>query len=121
MTISAGFENRYRIIRGKTKVTIINGLNNTGTSLNGVTVNDPPLEEAVSNYYTDFIKPFSLQYNMGLGMLTPENVSLGIKWHYFLRPVFNHNQHTTKKKWHNYFVNVPLFNIKSKGFKSLTK
>ena len=117
LTISAGLENQYRIVQGKKTATIFNNLNNNS----GPIVSDPTLKEAVSNYYADFIKPFSLQYNMGLGMLTPENVSLGIKWHYFLSPVFNHNQHTTKKSGTTIFVNVPLFNIKPKGFKSLTK
>jgi hypothetical protein len=105
-----GFENRIRLHRIATEATLVTNYDFQANI--GDYHEDEILMQKTNDLFSNFINPYSLQINLGIGFLQPELGSAGIKVTNMLIPSFGNGQKFTRQVGFLFFLELPLFNRK---------
>lgn len=107
-----GLENRFRFYRVNTDNQMVANYNFTDNF--GLTYKNEEISQIVNKKYSEFIRPYSLQLNFGIGIVPPELGSGGIKFTNIIIPTFGNGQKINQQLGVTFFVEIPIFNKKSK-------
>lgn len=107
LNFTLGIENRFRIHRIRTTSQLVANYNFEEN--HGENYEDKHLTQKANDLYSNFINPFSIQINAGIGLMTPELDSGGIRLTNMIVPSFGNGQKMNNQFGLMFFVNIPLF------------
>ncbi|MDF1698761.1 MAG: hypothetical protein P1U56_23105 [Saprospiraceae bacterium] len=104
-----GMEHRFRIHQVKTQSLLV--ANYSFEKNRGDVYENEPITQKVNELYANFINPYSLQVNFGIGLLPPEIGSGGIKLTHLAVPSFGKGQKINSQFGLMVYLEMPLFNL----------
>lgn len=105
-----GVENSITLYRSKTESILTTNFDSDKNI--GDLYKDENLNKKVDDYFSEFVGPYSLQLNAGIGFIDKERGSVGVKYtHMYISP-FKKGQKINKQYGFLIFLEIPLFDIK---------
>lgn len=108
--IILGVENRYRMFRARTENVLIANYSLGDDS--GVVYENEQLSNKTNDHFSGFITPYSMQVNIGIGLLNHELGSGGIRFTNLLIPSFGEGQKIKEQFGLMVYIDIPLFDHK---------
>lgn len=114
LRLTAGIENRLRVHRIATESYLVS--NYSFEDNLGDFFEDEKLTNLVNEKYSNFIRPYAMQANIGLEFLPPELISGGFKFINLIIHPFGKGQKLSRQFGVMVYINIPLFNLKKSRF-----